>query len=116
MGSSVLHTENARYYRILGAEFAAHRTVDHKAGEYVRDGVTTNQAENFFSQLKRSIDGTHHRISREHLPRYLAEFDYRYSTRDIRDAERVDNLFARVAGRRLAYKPLTRRDVASVAS
>jgi hypothetical protein len=31
--------------------------------------------------LKRSIDGTHHHVSREHLNRYLAEFDFRYSTR-----------------------------------
>jgi hypothetical protein len=29
-----------------------------------------------FSQLKRSIDGTHHHISKEHLPRYLAHFDF----------------------------------------
>lgn len=34
--------------------------------------MSTNQAENFFSQLKRSIDGTHHNVSVQHLPRYLA--------------------------------------------
>ena len=34
----------------------------------------------YFSQLKRSLDGTHHKVSREHLDRYLAEFDFRHST------------------------------------
>ena len=42
----------------VGAEFATHQSVNHDAGEYVRDDVTTNQAEGYFSQLKRSIDGT----------------------------------------------------------
>jgi len=32
------------------------------------------------AQLKRSINGTHHHVSPEHLHRYLAEFDFRYST------------------------------------
>ena len=42
-----------------------------------RGDVTTNHAEGYFSQLKRSIDGTHHHVSQEHLGRYLAEFDFR---------------------------------------
>jgi hypothetical protein len=43
----------------------------------VRGDVTTNLAEGYFSQLKRSLDGTHHHVTREHLHRYLAEFDHR---------------------------------------
>lgn len=104
---TVLHTDAGGQYEQLGKEFAAHRFVSHSQGEYVRGDVTTNQLEGFFSQLKRSIDGTHHRVSVEHLPRYLAEFDYRYSTRKATDAERMDDLLSRVGGRRLAYKPLT---------
>ena len=107
-----LHTDQSPDYRKLGREFASHSSVDHKAGQYVSGDVSTNQAEAFFSQLKRSLDGTHHRISREHLGRYLAEFDYRYSTRMVTDADRMSDLLGRVGGRRLAYKPLT----ASVAS
>ena len=34
-------------------------------------GATTNRAEGFFSQLKRSLDGTHHHVSHEHLHRYV---------------------------------------------
>jgi transposase-like protein len=113
MAASVLHTDGGKQYRDLGQEFIAHEHVDHSAGEYVRGDVTTNPAEGYFSQLKRSLDGTHHKVSREHLPRYLAEFDYRYSTREVRDADRVDDLIKRVGGKRLAYKPLTRVSAAS---
>ena len=66
-----------------------------------------NQAENFFSQLKRSIDGTHHHVSPEHLHRYLDEFDYRYSTRDMSDTERMRRVIDQTQGRRLSYKPMT---------
>jgi len=108
MARSILHTDKGHQYWPVGQEFASHEAVDHRAGEYVRGDVSTNQAEGYFSQLKRSLDGTHHRISRVHLPRYLAEFDYRYSTREINDTERMDDVLSRVGGRRLAYKPLTR--------
>jgi predicted nuclease of predicted toxin-antitoxin system len=40
-----------------------------------------------------------------HLDRYLAEFDYRYSTRKVSDTERMQALLGRqVAGRRLMYR------------
>ena len=53
--------------------------------------VHTNTAEGYFSQLKRSIDGTHHHVSERHLDRYLAEFDYRYTMRKMKDGERTEH-------------------------
>jgi transposase-like protein len=102
-----LHTDEARYYPPVARAFASHSTVNHRTGEYVsKDGATTNQAENYFAQLKRSIDGTHHHVSREHLARYLAEFDFRFSTCKATDTDRMRRLLARrVAGRRLTYRP-----------
>lgn len=106
MAASTLHTDSLMAYRPIGAEFVAHESVDHSSKEYVRGDVSTNQAENFFSQLKRSIDGTHHHVSTHHLPRYLAEFDYRYSTRDLSDSARMRKLVDQTEGRRLTYRPL----------
>jgi hypothetical protein len=54
--------------------------------------------------LKRSIDGTHHSVSRDHLGRYLGEFDFRYSTRKLSDDERMGMLVDRTAGIRVSYK------------
>jgi transposase-like protein len=96
-----LHTDSAQSYEWLTYE---HSKVDHSAGEYVRGDVSTNQAENYFSQLKRSVDGTYHHVSREHLDRYLAEFDFRHSTCKDSDSERMGALVSRVGGRRLTYR------------
>jgi len=103
---TILHTDSAAYYQWINPSLAGQETVNHREGEYVRDGVSTNRAENYFSQLKRSIDGTHHNVSREHLPRYLAEFDFRYSTCKNTDTERMGMLMPKVAGKRVSYRPL----------
>jgi transposase-like protein len=109
--TSTLHTDAAPQYREVGRKFVGgHGWVDHSSGEYVRGDVTSNHAEGYFSQLKRSIDGTHHHVSVEHLPRYLAEFDYRYTTRKLSDSARLERMVDQTAGRRLSYKPLTAGD------
>lgn len=111
MANSVLYTDEAASYRTFASEFAAHETVNHSDDEYVRyEGdrvITSNDAECFFSQLKRSIDGTHHHVSAEHLPRYLAEFDFRHSTRMVSDDARMRRLIGQVHGKRLTYKRIT---------
>jgi transposase-like protein len=104
MKKTTLHTDDAPTYKSIGKDMAGHERVNHSAGEYVRGQVSTNKAENFFSQLKRSIDGTHHNVSKVHLPRYLAEFDFRYSTRDMTDTERMTTLMGQTHGKRLTYK------------
>ncbi len=109
--TSTLHTDAATAYREVGEKFAGgHEWVDHHSAEYVRGDVTSNQAEGYFSQLKRSIDGTHHHVSTAHLHRYLAEFDYRYTTRKLSDSARLERMVDQAGGRRLSYKPLTERD------
>jgi hypothetical protein len=105
---SILYTDSRPAYRRVGRTFVAHETVNHDEEEYVGPtGATTNHAEGFFSQLKRSIDGTHHHVSHQHLQRYLDEFDFRYSTRKLSDSARMERMIGQAAGRRLSYKPLT---------
>ena len=105
MANSELFTDAAYHYRSMGQEFASHQWVNHSEGEYVRGRVSTNMAEGFFAQLKRSIDGTHHHVSREHLPRYVGEFDFRYSTCKMSDYGRMRTLVGKMDGR-LSYKRL----------
>jgi hypothetical protein len=40
------------------------------------------------ANLKRGLHSIYHHVGREHLPLYLAEFDYRYSERDRSDGAR----------------------------
>jgi hypothetical protein len=105
--NSALWTDEWAGYAKVGQPFASHHTVNHKQGEYKRNGASTNIVEGFFAQLKRSLDGTHHRVSVEHLDRYLAQFDFMYTFCKETDSERMRRVIGNVEGRRLPYKPLT---------
>jgi transposase-like protein len=63
-----------------------HQVVNHKAKEYVRGNVHTNNIESFWSLLKRGVVGTYHKVSKDYLPLYLNEFSYRHNNRDNPDA------------------------------
>lgn len=108
-GRSHLRTDGWMPYRKIGEKFGSFGYVDHGSHEYVRGDVHANTAEGYFSQLKRSLDGAHHHVSHQHLPRYLAEFDYRYTTRKLSDSARLERMIDQAGGRRLSYEPLTGR-------
>src|SRR5271167_1837713 len=89
----------------LGKPFAHHDMTNHHKGEYARDGfIHSNTAESVFSLLKRGIYGTFHNVSRKHLHRYVAEFDFRWNARKIDDGERTALAIRRADGKRLRYK------------
>jgi hypothetical protein len=106
MAGSELETDAAPHYIGIGREFGSHESVNHSVGEYVRGTVSTNMAEGFFAQLKRSIDGTHHHVGVGHLHRYVNEFDFRYSTCKMSDYGRMRTLAKQMEGR-LSYKRLS---------
>ena len=105
--TAVLNTDESPLYTRVGAEFAAHDTVNHGRKEYGRYDeetgrqVTTNAVEGFFGNAKRSLDGTHHRVSGRHLWLYFAELDYKYNARKSTDGARTVAGIARMGGKRL---------------
>ena len=97
-GSNVL-TEEHRGYTGVGKRFH-HHAANHSIGEYVRHSFTqTNRLETALSLFKRKIDGIHHRVSGEHLERYLTEFTSRHSRRKMGEGARVKALPGQVEGR-----------------
>ncbi|MBP1645879.1 MAG: family transposase [Bacteroidetes bacterium] len=68
-------------YRKLDSNYE-HSVVKHRIKEYVRGDVHTNTIEGAWSHLKRSLMGTYHRPSKEHLDKYCAEFQFNYNTRN----------------------------------
>ena len=54
--------------------------------------------------MKRAVFGTHHSISEAHLPRYLAEWDFKWNTRTISDGERAAIALKGIEGKRLTYR------------
>jgi transposase-like protein len=104
---SRLHTDESRLYTEIGGKFAAHETVKHSAGEYVRGDVHTNSAEGYFSIFKRGMRGIYQHCAEKHLHRYLAEYDFRYNHR-IRlghnDMTRTLAAIKGADGKRLTYR------------
>jgi len=101
-----LHTDESGVYTKVGHDFASHETVNHSVEQYARTAengvrVTTNTAEGFFGNSKRSIDGTHHNISHKHTGLYFAELDHKYNTRKMTDGERTVVGIRRMEGKRL---------------
>ncbi len=82
-----------------------HQSVSHGRGEYVSGACHTNTIEGFWSLLKRGIVGIYHFVSPKHLDRYLAEYTYRYNTKDMTEEARFNNLLSNVEGR-LKYSQL----------
>lgn len=85
-----------------------HDQVNHRAKEYVRyeDGVcvTTNAIEGYFATLKRGINGVYHHVGKQHLHRYLSEFDFRYNSRKENDGDRTLLALNAVTGKRLMLR------------
>ncbi|MEX0365694.1 MAG: IS1595 family transposase [Ruegeria sp.] len=77
-----VHTDEHPGYDELGDKGYTHKSVNHRAKEYVaEDGTTTNAIENFWRHLKCSIKGTHVSVSKKHMERYAKEFEYRFNRR-----------------------------------
>jgi hypothetical protein len=99
-------TDEAWWYRPLGAEFASHQAVEHSKDEYVRGNAHTNTVEGFFSIFKRGMKGIYQHCGENHLHRYLAEYDFRYTYRIANgydDGLRSVQALQGIRGKRLTY-------------
>lgn len=76
-----IKTDEYRSYQPLKKLGYNHDTVDHGRKQFVKGNAHTNNLEGFWSQLKRSINGTYHFVSPKHLQTYVNEFAYRYNRR-----------------------------------
>jgi transposase-like protein len=106
--AAMVFTDEATYYTGLQVDFpAGHFTVQHSIGEYVRGGATVNACENYFSIIKRGINGVYQHVSPTHLKRYVGEFDFRYNNRiglGVNDIARTEKVAKGAAGKRLTYQ------------
>jgi transposase-like protein len=110
---AALYTDALRSYDGLAGEYV-HKVIDH-AVAYVDGRIHTNGLENFWSLLKRGINGTYVSVEPFHLFRYLDEQSFRYNNRkDIGDQGRFELGMKHVADRRLTYKELTGKELPGV--
>ena len=105
-----LMTDEWQPYKSLGWNFAAHSTVTHRNAEYVRKGaplIHTNTVEGFYSIFKRGMKGIYQHCGEQHLGRYVAEFDFRYTNRianGVNDNDRANLALKGIEGKRLTYR------------
>lgn len=84
-----------------------HRTVNH-VNEYVNGRVHTQGIENFWSLLKRGLNGTYVAVEPFHMDRYVDEQVFRYNNRRNKtDADRFNLAVTQIIGKRLTYAELT---------
>ncbi len=105
---STIHTDEHGGYVGLGNGYT-HETINHSAGEYVRDGVSTNDIESVWAVLKRGLHGVYHHASPKHLGRYVDEFTFRLNDGNVarHTLDRLSSLSRSASGRRITYKELT---------
>ena len=103
-GANIMTDEHVGFVGLQGRYH--HHTVNHSAGEYVKDFYNhTNGIESVWSLFKRQIIGTHHYLSPKHLSRYLGEMTWRFNLRNLGEGDRVNALLDQTSGR-LTYKEL----------
>ena len=99
---STIMTDEYTAYNKLKNRYT-HHSVNHSAKQFVNGMAHTNGIENFWSHLKRGIDGIYHSISIQHLQSYVDEFVLRFNTRKFDTQQRFDFVLAAVSDKKLTY-------------
>jgi transposase-like protein len=108
LATSAIFTDALKSYE--GLDEFQHEVIDH-AIEYVRGEVHTNGLENFWSLLKRCLNGTYVSVEPFHLFRYVDEQAFRYNNRKpMDDGDRFRFLMRKIVGKRLTYAQLTGKE------
>jgi transposase-like protein len=89
----------------------AHEIINH-AAQYVNGHIHTNGLENFWSLVKRALNGTYVSVAPFHLFRYLDEQAFRWNwrstkNRKVTNVERFAIALSQIAGKRLTYAEVT---------
>ncbi len=108
---SFIYTDAHKGYVGLDSKQFIHMTVSHVT-EYVKGQIHTQGIENFWSLLKRGLNGTYVAVEPFHLSRYVTEQMFRYNNRTTRDnpltdADRFMLAVSQIEGKRLTYAELT---------
>ena len=105
-----VYTDDAVAYNELRSRFV-HEVVN-KTESYVRGRVHVNGMENFWSLLKRSLNGTYVAVEPFHLERYIDEQVFRFNNRatkdnPLNDADRFQLALSQIVGKRLTFAEVT---------
>jgi len=99
---TTLYADEGAWWNELHARFTLHRINHQEAyslgGEFA---INTNQAESFFSRLRRAEIGHHHHVAGPYLIRFAQEAAWRENYRRVRNGDQVD----RIVSLSMKHKP-----------
>jgi transposase-like protein len=101
---STVYTDSHNAYSGVSSDYV-HYVIDH-AVRYVEGHVHTNNIENFWSCLKRTLGGTYIAVRPFHLNAYVDEQVFRFNSRTDKDGERFVKVLKATDGKRLTYARL----------
>lgn len=85
--NTTIHADEANAWNDLHAKYEMKR-INHEEA-YSHDGACTNQAESYFSRLRRAEQGHHHHIAGTYLLRYAQEASWREDNRRVSNGEQT---------------------------
>lgn len=91
---SIVRTDENAAYTSYSSNFI-HETVEHSKEYCTPDGVHNNQAESYFSRLRRSEYGTFHRMEARYMLDYANEMAWREDYRKNTEKERLNDLISK---------------------
>jgi hypothetical protein len=110
-GTTMMTDAHTGYDRLKN--YFSHEVINHMEA-YVRGRVHTNGIENFWSLLKRGLNGTYISVESFHLFRYVDEQVFRYNNRGgkkredrVTDSDRFNLALSKIAGKRLTFAEVT---------
>ena len=85
----------------------AHESVNHDAGESVRDMAHANGVENFRTDLERGRKDVFHKFGKKHLQRYVDEFEGRHNARNRDTLDMMQGVVSGMVGKQPRFADLT---------
>lgn len=82
---TTVYTDEFKAYRTLAGEGYIHDSVVHSKYQWTKGDCSTNSIEGYWSNLKKSIRGTHTKVSPKYLQLYLNEFSFRHNKRKSKE-------------------------------
>ena len=79
---ATVFADEAKHWDALHGQFPAVGRINHSES-YVTEEANTNQAESYFSRLRRMVDGQHHHVSARYLYQYAAEAAWKENNRRL---------------------------------
>lgn len=93
-GAAVMTDENPAYNQL--GKFFDHHTVEHSKEFATIDGINSNQAECYYSRLRRHVIGVSHRIEPKYTLDTASEMAWRHDVRRMSQRKRLADLLKRI--------------------